>query len=330
MDETINVFEPDQIVQIAENLLKFQNPDGGWPTNLDWLAKIEVDEIAKIRNGSIGRSSLDNRNTYPQIEYLLRVFHETGLPQYRAAAIRGLNYILRQQRSSGGWRGNDVDAITFNDDVMVGIMRLLLKIRQSAQPFDGLDPELRDRLSDSLDRAIEVTLSCQILVDGKKTAWCQQHDHRTFQPVRARSYELPSITAQESVGIVRFLMELPDPSAEVVAAVESAIAWLEAAKIEGLQVETFSIPPVRFEGHTAKFDRREIADQQAPPIWARFYEIDTNRPFFCNRDGKKVYRLADVQLERRSGYGWYGYWPAKLLSEDYPAWKGRIASPENP
>ena len=125
------------------------------------------------------------------------------------------------------------------------------------------------------------------------------------------------------MGIVRFLMELPDPKPTVTAAIESAITWFDSAKIDDLRIETFPITPVRFEGHTANFDRREVFDEQAAPIWARFYELDTNRPFFCNRDGKKVYRLSDVQLERRSGYGWYGYWPAKLLSKDYPAWKAK-------
>ena len=180
-------FQPDQIVLIAENLLKFQNNDGGWPTNLDPLAKIDIAEITKLRNGTIGRSSFDNRNTYSQIEYLMQVFRQTGLPKFQASAVRGLNYILQQQRPSGGWRGNDVDAITFNDDVMVGIMRLLLKIRQGDPPFDSLDPELKARLSAALDPAIDVTLKCQITVDGIKTAWCQQHDHLTQQPIQART-----------------------------------------------------------------------------------------------------------------------------------------------
>ena len=323
-------FQPEQIIHIAENLLKFQNDDGGWPTNLDWLAKIDVAEIKRIRNGSIGQSSFDNRNVYSQIDYLLQVFRETGLPQFRDSAIGGLNYILQQQRPSGGWRGKDVDAITFNDDVMAGIMRLLLKIQQGEPQFDSLDPGLRVRLSDALDRAIDVTLKCQVVMDDIKTAWCQQHDHLTLKPIKARTFELPSITAQESVGVVRLLMQIPNPAPKVIAAIEAAIAWFELAKIEGLRVETFPIAPVRFEGHTASFDRREVSDEHAPPIWARFYELDTNRPFFCNRDGKKVYRLSDVQLERRSGYGWYGYWPAKLLTEDYPAWKARIEADSIP
>jgi hypothetical protein len=36
-------YDTDQITEIADNLLKFQNPDGGWPKNIDWLGKLEYD-----------------------------------------------------------------------------------------------------------------------------------------------------------------------------------------------------------------------------------------------------------------------------------------------
>ena len=319
-------YRPDQIVHIAENFLRFQNDDGGWPANLDWLAMIDVEEIAQIRNGTVGQSTFDNRNIYPQIEYLSQVFHVTGMQRYQAAADRGLEYLLQEQRPTGGWRGRDVDAITFNDDVMVGIMKLLLRIREGATHFAWLSPELQLRLSQSLDRAVDVTLKCQVKVNGRKTAWCQQHDHLTFMPIKARSFELPSVTAQESVGVVRFLMEYPDPSDEMIGAIDCAVAWFEAAKIQGLRIDTVPIASVRFEGFTAKFDRRAVHDDLAPPIWARFYEVDTDRPFFCNRDGEKVFSLSEVELERRVGYRWYGDWPAELLTQDYPAWKLRMSS----
>ena len=60
------------------------------------------------------------------------------------------------------------------------------------------------------------------------------------------------------------------------------------------------------------------------PLWARFHEIGSNRPFMANRDGKKVYSLSKVALERRTGYAWYGSWPARILERDYPAWKARL------
>jgi PelA/Pel-15E family pectate lyase len=63
-----------------------------------------------------------------------------------------------------------------------------------------------------------------------------------------------------------------------------------------------------------------VPDPEAPPLWARFYEIGTNRPFMANRDGTKVYSIEELEHERRSGYAWYGTGPALLL-EEYASWK---------
>jgi hypothetical protein len=43
----------------------------------------------------------------------------------------------------------------------------------------------------------------------------------------------------------------------------------------------------------------------------------------ANRDGVKVYDLQQVDLERRSGYSWFGPYAQPLLEVDYPAWKAK-------
>ncbi|HTG87345.1 MAG TPA: pectate lyase, partial [Pyrinomonadaceae bacterium] len=65
----------------------------------------------------------------------------------------------------------------------------------------------------------------------------------------------------------------------------------------------------------------QVKDPEGKPSWARFYEIGSNRPIFSGRDGRVKYNLSEIEEERRTGYAWYGDWPAKLLKEDYPAWK---------
>ncbi len=47
------------------------------------------------------------------------------------------------------------------------------------------------------------------------------------------------------------------------------------------------------------------------------YEIETNRPFFCDRDGITKYALKEIGSERRNGYGWYGNW-GDSLANMYP------------
>ena len=38
-------FDTIDIVGIADNLLAYQNEDGGWPKNIDWLAKLDLDTV---------------------------------------------------------------------------------------------------------------------------------------------------------------------------------------------------------------------------------------------------------------------------------------------
>jgi len=254
---------------------------------------------------------------------LAKAYQQTGDNRYRAAAEGGLDYILREQRPTGGWRGADVDAITFNDDVMTGIMTMFLDIRQGATHFAWLDDARRDAASQVLEKAINCTLACQIVVNGKKTAWCQQHDHTTFAPVRARKYELASICSRESTDTLRFLMSLPEPDARIAEAINAGVAWLQSVQIQGIRLDNVPIEPVRFENHTATFDHVIVPDDAGPAIWARFYEIENNRPIFCRGDGTKVDDFSEVDLERRTGYAWYGFWPTGLIARDYPAWQKR-------
>ena len=169
-------------------------------------------------------------------------------------------------------------------------------------------------------KGIECILKCQIVVDGTKTVWCAQHDGETLAPAKARSYELPSLSGGESVRIVQFLMQIENPDRRIVEAVEAAIAWYEDAALHGIRL-------VRKEAPSAPegFDRFVIEDPEAPPMWARFYQIGTNQPIFCSRDGIPRQRLADISHERRNGYSWLGYYGQDLLAEDYPAWQVWIA-----
>ena len=97
-------------------------------------------------------------------------------------------------------------------------------------------------------------------------------------------------------------------------------------EVEGLRIERVPAEPVRYAAHTSRHDVVAIEDPQAAPLWARFYEIDTNRPFMANRDGKKVFRLADVERERRTGYSWYGGYATALLERGYPDWRKKWES----
>ena len=316
-------YSPEQYREIADNLLAYQNADGGWPKNIDWLGVLDADSVKASLRERYRRSTLDNRNTFPHIEYLSDAYLLSGDTRYRTAAERGLDYLLNTQKQNGGWRGWDVDAITFNDEVTTGALELFLNIVQGDVSYAWLDTPRRQRIADGLQRGMQMVLKCQVVQNGVKTAWGQQHDNETFMPVKARTFELPSLTARESCDVIMLLMNVENPSADIVEAVDAAVAWLERSQIHGLRVEEVPLPEEKIINHEYPFDRVTVADPQAKPIWARFYETHDNTPFMCTRAGQKVWRLADVDPERRTGYDWYGYWPEKILKR-YAKWKRKV------
>ena len=130
-----------------------------------------------------------------------------------------------------------------------------------------------------------------------------------------------TLSGAESVGLTRLLMSVTNPTAETVEAIESSVAWLKSARIDGIklvEVKDASLPKGR--------DRVVERDASARPMWARFYEIETGRPIYAGRDGVKKYALAEIEYERRNGYSWLSYWPETLLEKDYPAWKATLVA----
>ena len=316
-------YEPSQYREIADNFIAYQNEDGGWPKNIDWMAILNTDSVYATLRESYKKSTLDNRNTFPQIEYLSDVYRLTNTPKYKDAAMKGLNYLLDTQKSNGGWRGWDVDAITFNDDVTTGALELFRNILQGDESFSWLDETAIQRIRKGYEKGVQMVLNCQIVQDGVKTAWGQQHDNETLVSVKARTYELPGITANESCEIILLLMGIDNPTPEIVEAVNNAVAWLKKVQINGIRVERITIPEDQIINHEYPYDVVIVEDSNAKPIWARYYELSDNTPFMCTRAGEKVWKLSDVNAERRTGYDWYGYWPEKVFKA-YPDWLERI------
>jgi len=108
-----------------------------------------------------------------------------------------------------------------------------------------------------------------------------------------------------------------DPSPAVIAAVEGAVGWFKASAIHGMRLQAVTAP----DGEP---DLKVVAYPRAPPLWARFYDLETNRPIFPGRDSVVHYEVSQIERERRMGYRYYGDQPAALLRDDYPAWRRRI------
>jgi PelA/Pel-15E family pectate lyase len=313
----------EEAIRIAENVLLYQRATGGWPKNIDMAKPLSEKEQTDIRAEKTKvDSTIDNDTTYTQAAYLARVFAATRQDRFKAPFLKAVDYLLAAQYENGGWpqfyplRHGYWSHITFNDDAMIGTMSLLREIARKEQPYGIVDEARRARVEQAVQKGTACILKCQVIVKGKRTVWCAQHDEKTLEPAPGRAYEKISLSGGESVGVVRFLMGIDKPTPEEIEAIQSAIAWFEKVKLTGIKIVH------KPEAGTPKgYDTVVVPDPTAPPTWARFYEIGTDRPIFCGRDSIVKYNLAEIEYERRNGYAWYVHGADRLLAEEYPAWR---------
>ena len=322
-------YAPDDVAKIADNILRYQRADGGWIENED-PARI-LDDAEKARFEAEARKSggsFDNRNIYTQLDYLATAYAITGDARYRDGSLKGIAFTLAQQiPSCGGWP-HTVPAtqsyhphITIADDVTAGVLGTLRKVVSDTRRYAFVDAALRARVQSAIDKGDACLLRLQVRQGGTLAGWAGQYDAGTLQPAQGRKFELPSITGQETVGVLRYLMSIPDPSPEIVAAVDGGVAWLRRVALTGWRIETFDAPAEQFRYHSSAKDRRLVADPDAKDLWARFYDVTDNSVVLATRDSQRVARYEDIPRERRTGYEWYGSWPKRLLTKEYPQWK---------
>jgi len=292
-------------------LLSWQTPSGGWSKRLD----VRVPRAPGTAFGTEGDGwsyvpTIDNDATIEQLRYLgaaLAAGEPAAGAAERAAFGRGVAYLLRAQLPTGCFpqvfplQGGYHDAATFNDDATVNVLRVLQDV--AAAKLAGADDATRAQAAAAVARGVECIVASQVVVDGVRTAWGQQHDPITLAPIAARSYELVGLSGKESANLLDFLMALPAPDARVQAAVHAAAAWFRQTALQGL----------RYDYQTGL-----RAEAGAPPVWARLAELGTNRAIFSNRDGVKLYDWNQL-TDRRSGYAWYSYEPASALRR-YERW----------
>jgi pectinesterase len=320
----------EEALKIAENVLLYQRNVGGWPKNTPMhraLTESQKDELRKLQAVGEGATT-DNGATFTELNFLSKVYGRTQKEDIKKAFLKGIDYLLAAQYENGGWpqfypqRKGYYTHITYNDNSMVNIM-LAVKAIAEKNGYYSISPDDATVLKakKAFQKGVDVILKTQYKQHGVLSVWCAQHDEITLQPAQARSYELPSLSGGESPGIVLLLMSLDNPSPEIVNSIQSAVAWFNKVKINGIKMEGFT-------NKDGLKDRRIVTDKDAPPMWARFYELEDNRPFFCDRDGIKKYSLAEIGYERRNGYSWYGNGPQKVLDE-YKKWQPKWAPGKN-
>jgi hypothetical protein len=111
---------------------------------------------------------------------------------------------------------------------------------------------------------------------GDQAAFAQQYS-RSLKPASARAFEPVAYASLETAYAINALLDLhlETGNERYRRAAEAAATWLKASTT----------------------DR---------DLWARFYEIGTNRPLFASRVGEIFYDLQQVPESERSTYRWIG------------------------
>ncbi|MEP1445245.1 MAG: pectate lyase [Paraglaciecola sp.] len=315
-------FSSQQAINIADSVIQYQSAEGGFPKSTD-LARPPL-TLEDVPPSSSGRANtIDNDATTLPMQFLARMIEATDDDKYKASFTKGLDYLFAAQYDNGGWpqfwplRGKEYySRVTFNDDAMIQVMALLKDVTENKTRYAFISDDQQAKASNALQRGLDFILKSQVRQNGKLTSWAAQYDEQTIKPAWARAYEPPSLSGSETVGIVRFLMSIERPSPEIINSVESAVAWLQESVLKGVRLQKNLNPDGRTEATL-------VADENAPRLWARFYELGSNRPIYLDRDSVFNYEFHKVGYERRSGYAYHGYWAEQLISDDYPNWKSK-------
>jgi PelA/Pel-15E family pectate lyase len=335
----------DDALKAARNILTWQVADGGWSKNIDMVRNprapgdlydadnenrfpdpADFDKPADPSWHYI--ATLDNDATWMQIHFLARVttaliaaHRDADAAPFRTSVEKGVEYLLNSQYPNGSWpqvwplEGGYHDAITINDDAMLHTIEILHGVATGSAEYKFLPPAFKRSAGPAIERGIDCLLKLQIVENGTKTAWAQQYDPLTLEPTSARNYEMAALTSDESFPIVEFFMSLPNPTSAEVAAVHAACAWFTRVEIFGYRFGSGNF----FADRSSPEGRKLVAVAGAGPIWARCYQIGTDRPIFGDRDKTIHDDVNDLSLERRNGYSWYNSEGVAVLNE-YKTW----------
>ena len=305
---------------IADNVVAWQTAAGGWTKGNDYTKPRPAPATEKREVWSVG--TFDNDATTTELRFLAQV--NAAAPNaanalvWRKAFLRGLNYIFTAQYPNGGFpqiyplAGGYHDNVTFNDGVITQVLELLRDVNAGKPEFAFVPAKMRKEAGQRMQRGVKCILAAQIkTADGQRTVWCQQHDALTLKPAAARNFEPIAACGAESAGLVRFLMSLPQPSPEIIGAVDAAVEWFRRVPVQNITW-----------GKSTN-DANTVVSPGTPPLWARYYELETDKPIFGDRDRTIHYDLSEISAERRHGYTWFVHSPADVL-ENYDEWRKQV------
>lgn len=297
-EATGDPFHLDAARETAYGLIQGQLRSGGWTYVID-TSPTGRERYAYRRGGSEqGRniSTLDDDTTQSALRFLVQLDRELKFAdnQVRESVRYALEALLSVQYPNGAWsqgfegppdpgrfpvtKASHPERwpwkwpgsqqywfrYTFNDNSLADAIELMFLVEEvysdprAGAPFN----ELAERCRTAAEKAGGFILLAQL--PEPQPAWAQQYDF-DMHPSWARKFEPPAVTGGESQGVLRTLLMLYRMTADrrFLEPVPRAIEYLQRSRL----------PDGRF---------------------ARFYELETNRPLYFTKDYELTYDDSDV------------------------------------
>ncbi len=316
-------FSRPETMSLAEVILSYQTPTGGWSKAIDYTQGIRPPGTHWTSQSGAGWhycGTLDNRSTTEQIRFLAQLHSLKPHEKFQDATLRGIRWLLDAQFPTGGWpqvyplEPGYHEAITLNDGAMMHAIQVLQDVGVGKRPYDWVNESIRTEAANAVTKGIECLHRAQFLFEGKPTVWCAQHDPLSLEPIAARLKEPPSLSGSESADLIKFLMrDAPDLPATR-NAILAAVAWFEAHKITGLKYTKKEQGKTDYVFDTSSDEVR----------WARFYDLKTQQPIFAGgQDGVIYSTYSEMAKNNKVGYDYFTTRPKDIISKELVRWNQR-------
>jgi hypothetical protein len=256
-------------IRAGDLLVATQMRSGGWFSEMP----VHGDQAARWFDFTVQRTVIDDDVTPGAVRALLALWEMTGDARYRAAAERGLALLLGRQLPGGAWP-------------LVARPRWKQRIWRDFEDCPTLNDGATTQTIVTLVAGFRALGRADLLLAARRggdwivraqhappqAGWAQQYDE-VGSPAPARRYERVALASWESRYALDALLALAADTGDLgyCAPLAPAVRWLEQSQL-------------------------------TPGCWARFYELDTNRPLYFNEQRQAVGSPA----EAHQPYDWSG------------------------
>jgi len=272
---------------------------GGWDHKIDfdpvqsrhWYYRRDKEAGRAAVNGQRNQGTFDDNTSQHALRLLISVDKALGFKdeELHHAARYGLQFVLNAQFPNGAWP-----------------QRWPLWPKHFSAYYTFNDNAINDYISVMLQAYIiygderyftAVKKGGDFIILSQlpkpQAGWAQQYDW-DMRPGWARVFEPPACNASVTPHNIATLMALYRATKDdrYLAPIPAAFEWLQASRLGNGK-------------------------------WARFYELETNRPLYVTKDDEVVYVYDD---RTRPGYSWQGDYGIERTIAEYEALTGDIAA----